>query len=92
MAASGDALAALLDRPIYSALTTRQSHFSLGEPPAVRFQPEVEPFVAAADDSPAAIAAFAGLFAPGEKLILLSVSRRCSLKRSANVRTVTSCR
>lgn len=71
MTAGGDPLAALLDRPIYSALTTRQAHFAIGEPPALRFRPEVEPFIAAADDGPAALAALTALVSPGEQLVML---------------------
>ncbi|WP_114227005.1 MULTISPECIES: GNAT family N-acetyltransferase [Sphingomonas] len=74
MAVGGDALAALLDRPIYAALTSRQAGFALGAPPALRFRPEVEPFIAAADDSPAALAALAALCAPGEQLVLLQAA------------------
>ncbi len=74
MAASGDPLAVLLDRPIYSALATRQAQFALGLAPALRFRPEVEPFIAAADDSPAAVAALSSLCEPGEQLVMLQVS------------------
>lgn len=94
--AGGAPLACPLDRPIYAALSTRQSAFALGAPPALRFRATVEPFIAAADDSPAALAALAGLCAPGEELVLLQatatplpptlvqVSRRAAVQMIAN--------
>jgi predicted GNAT family acetyltransferase len=74
MQGGGDPLAALLDRPIYTALRTRQAHFAVGKPPALRFRPEIEPFIAAADDSPAALAALTDLARPGEQLIMLQAT------------------
>jgi len=65
---------ALLDRPIYHALATRQSEFALGHPPALRFRPEIEPFIAAADDSEAAIAALVALCRPDEALVMIQAS------------------
>jgi len=63
--------AALLDRPIYHALATRQAAFALGRPPALRFRPEVEPFIAAADDRDPALAALVALCLPDEALVML---------------------
>ncbi|HYI42103.1 MAG TPA: GNAT family N-acetyltransferase [Sphingomicrobium sp.] len=60
-----------LDKPIWSALTTRQAEFAIGALPALRYRPEVEPFIAAADDSRESLAAMRGLMHPGEELILL---------------------
>ena len=56
-----------LDRPIWHALTGRQAGFALGAGPALRFRPDVSPFAACADDSPAALGAVAGLLAAGER-------------------------
>ena len=54
-----------LDRPIWSALTTRQARLALGHGPALRFHPDIALFAAAADRSPEAQAALAAL-APAE--------------------------
>lgn len=69
--AAGVPPAALLDRPIYSALATLQAEFAVGAPPALRFRPEVEPFIAAANDDPESLAALLRLFNPGEELVML---------------------
>jgi len=50
-----------LDRPIWSALTTRQAPLALGDQRALRYAPEYEPFAAAADASPASYAALKAL-------------------------------
>lgn len=50
-----------LDRPVWSALTTRQAHMSIGGGAALRFAPEYGPFGAAADGSAASLAALAAL-------------------------------
>jgi hypothetical protein len=42
----------LLDRPAWQALSTRQAHFAMGGPRALRFAPDIGPFAAARDDSP----------------------------------------
>lgn len=41
-----------LDRPVWSALTSRQAHLALGDGCALRFDPAYGLFAAAADDSP----------------------------------------
>src|SRR3546814_3612198 len=41
-----------LDRPVWSALTTRQAGFAIGDAGAVRFDPEVAVFAAARDAAP----------------------------------------
>lgn len=41
-----------LDRPVWSALTSRQAHLALGDARALRFDPAYALFAAAADDSP----------------------------------------
>ncbi|QNN66241.1 GNAT family N-acetyltransferase [Sphingomonas rhizophila] len=50
-----------LDRPIWFALQDRQRHFAIGDGLARRFQPDVSPFIACADDSREALAAVSDL-------------------------------
>ncbi|WP_404710653.1 GNAT family N-acetyltransferase [Sphingomonas sp. MMS24-J13] len=57
-----------LDRPIWSALTTRQAHLATGDARALRIDPEIGLFAAAADRSPESLAALAAL-APREGVI-----------------------
>lgn len=64
------ATAHVLDRPVWNALTTRQAHFAQGDGRAVRFVPDVGVFGAAADPSPASLAALAALSAPGASLAM----------------------
>ena len=40
-----------LDRPVWSALTSRQAPLALGDARALRFDPDYALFAAAADDS-----------------------------------------
>jgi predicted GNAT family acetyltransferase len=54
-----------LDRPVWSALTSRQAPLAQGDQRAWRLAPEYGPFAAAADASRESQAALAG-FAPGE--------------------------
>ncbi len=54
-----------LDRPVWSALTTRQSHLAEGDARALRLEPTHGPFAAAADMSPANLKALAGLIPDG---------------------------
>ena len=50
-----------LDRPVWSALTTRQAHLALGDGHAVRLAPDYGLFAAVADGSPESLAALAAL-------------------------------
>jgi predicted GNAT family acetyltransferase len=51
-----------LDRPVWSAFTTRQASLALGDPrTAIRLAPQYGVFAATADESPASLAALAGL-------------------------------
>ena len=50
-----------LDRPVWSALTTRQTSLSLGDARALRFAPDYAAFGAAADEEPASQSALAAL-------------------------------
>jgi predicted GNAT family acetyltransferase len=60
-----------LDRPIWTALTTRQAEFALGGPLALRYQSDVEPFAAVESDSKDGLEALAQVLVPGEAHILL---------------------
>jgi ribosomal protein S18 acetylase RimI-like enzyme len=63
-----------LDNPIWSALTSAQSHFALGGPLAKRYPAEVAPFIAVAEPGAAAASALAELVAPGETVNIVSVT------------------
>ncbi len=60
-----------LDRPIWHALTGRQAGFALGTGRVRRFRPDVVPFAACADDSPAALEALATLLGPLDQMMLI---------------------
>ena len=60
-----------LDRPIWHALRSRQSAFAEGTALALRYQADVSPFSATADDGAAALAALADLIPPDGRLMLL---------------------
>jgi predicted GNAT family acetyltransferase len=57
-----------LDRPAWSALTTRQAPLAIGNSRALRFDPDYGLFAAAADGTPESLAALAAL-APAEGAI-----------------------
>lgn len=63
-----------LDRPIWSALATRQSHFAAGGDLARRFPADVSPFGAARDGSAAALAALADLIPEADELSLVELA------------------
>ncbi|MBL8629761.1 MAG: GNAT family N-acetyltransferase [Rhodospirillaceae bacterium] len=60
----------ILDRPIWAALTTRQTEFAVGQVAALRFAPDVEPFVATRDNDPENAAALGRLLQSGEQLYM----------------------
>ena len=60
-----------LDRPIWHALAGPQARFAVGTGKALRFRPEVSPFIACADDSPEALGEVAALLAPGDSALFL---------------------
>jgi predicted GNAT family acetyltransferase len=60
-----------LDRPVWSALTTRQAGFAEGEGRALRFAPAYGPFAAAADTSPESLCALAALVRPEGQVALV---------------------
>lgn len=63
----------MLDRPIWSALSTRHLHLSLGGALARRYAKDVNVFASACDDTPAALGALAELVPPGESVFVLQV-------------------
>jgi predicted GNAT family acetyltransferase len=63
-----------LDRPIWSALTTRQVEFAEGGPLALRFMSDVEPFAAVAIDDEPSLAQLRQLVAGGGPALLLQAT------------------
>jgi ribosomal protein S18 acetylase RimI-like enzyme len=63
---------ALLDRPIWNALTTRQRSLALGGDRARRFPAEIGPFADMVDMSDASFAALGELMAPSEYVVLFT--------------------
>lgn len=70
---------AVLDRPIWAALTTRQAHLGYGDALARRYDPDVAPFAALASETPAACRALHQLLLPQEQVALLSVDPVASI-------------
>lgn len=62
-----DAVTHPLDRPVWSALKSRQAPLALGGSDALRFPSPVSPFIAARDMTEKSIAALAGLIEDGEE-------------------------
>lgn len=62
---------AILDRPIWGALTTIQADFASGNADAKRFPADVSPFIVARDDSDRSLAAMAALVGDGDTVVLL---------------------
>ncbi len=60
-----------LDRPIWSALATRQASLAQGDARALRYAPDYGVFAAAADRSDASLAALAALVAAGGQVALV---------------------
>jgi ribosomal protein S18 acetylase RimI-like enzyme len=60
-----------LDRPVWNALSTRQSEVAVGDGLARRFRPEVGPLAASCDDDSRSLDALAALTSPASPLILL---------------------
>ena len=61
----------ILDRPAWSALTSRHSALAEGGALARRYDPSIVPFAAARDDDAESVAALGALARPEETLILL---------------------
>ena len=64
-----------LDRPIWATLTTHHTSLSEGNELARRFARDVNLFASSRDDTPAAVAALAGLVKPEESVFVLQVPR-----------------
>lgn len=62
----------LLDRPIWTALATRQAHLGEARGLARRYRPDILPFAATQTDDPQAMADLLDLMQPGETSIVLS--------------------
>jgi predicted GNAT family acetyltransferase len=62
-----------LDRPVWASLDSHHAPLSVGNALARRFARDVNLFASACDDSPAALAALAGLVRPGEQVFVLQV-------------------
>ena len=62
-----------LDRPVWASLTSFHASVSTDNAWARRFNPEVNVFASARDDSPQALAALAELVVPGERIFVLQV-------------------
>ena len=60
----------ILDRPVWSALTTQHAALAEGGARARRYDPTIVPFAATRDDSDASLAALKALAAPGEEMVL----------------------
>lgn len=63
-----------LDRPAWSALTSRHERLSRGGSLARRYAPGIQSFISAKDDSPKALAEMAGLVGAHESLFLVQAS------------------
>jgi predicted GNAT family acetyltransferase len=63
-----------LDRPIWTALTTRQAHLGQGDALARRYHADVAPFAALSSETPAAYEALRQLLQPHEQAALLSLA------------------
>jgi predicted GNAT family acetyltransferase len=63
----------LLDRPIWSALTTRQAELALGDERARRYPASIVSFVSSRDESAASLDALAELVRPDESVIIVQV-------------------
>lgn len=61
----------VLDRPVWSALTSRHAAVAAGDGPARRYAPGLTAFVSARDDDPGSLRAMADLVGAGESLFLL---------------------
>ena len=62
---------ALLDRPVWSSLTTAHADLAQGGALALRYHPEVNVFVSPADHGGEALAAAAALVAPGDRAYIV---------------------
>jgi predicted GNAT family acetyltransferase len=63
---------ARLDQAIWTALTSTQAHLGIGDSLARRYHPDVAPFAALAEETPAAYQALHQILQPDEQVALLS--------------------
>ncbi|HEY6517183.1 MAG TPA: GNAT family N-acetyltransferase [Steroidobacteraceae bacterium] len=63
----------MLDRPVWSALSTRHLPLSVGGALARRYATDVNLFASARDDTPASLVALMELVQPGERIFVLQV-------------------
>jgi len=86
----------LLDRPVWTALDTRQASFAIGGERARRFVADVGPLAAARDDSPESLQALAELVPPTGTLLLLQAdpivvpAGRVAVTTAAGVQMIAS--
>lgn len=64
----------ILDRPVWSALTTRQAKLAEGGALALRFPPSIVPFAAARDNDDESLAALARLAVSGGPMMLVDAN------------------
>lgn len=75
----------VLDRPAWSALTTRHAHLAIGDAAALRYPADVVPFAAAADD--AGLTALEALVEAGDEVMLIETDE---IVVPEGLRTVTA--
>ncbi|MFC5437816.1 GNAT family N-acetyltransferase [Rhodanobacter umsongensis] len=63
----------MLDRPVWASLSTAHAGLSLGDDMARRYQPDINRFASARDDSDAALQALARLVPPFDPVFVLQV-------------------
>ena len=63
-----------LDRPVWRALTERQSHLAQGGPAAIRLDPDCGPFAAPADASPESLTALVDLIPEGAAIAVIDAT------------------
>ena len=73
-------MSTILDRPIWTALTTRQAHLGDVRGLARRYRPDILPFAATQSDDPRELADLVGLMQPGETALVLSGEPVVSVK------------
>lgn len=72
-------MSAILDRPIWAALATRQAPLAEVNGTARRYRPDILPFAATQSDDPRELADLAGLLQSGEKALVLSAEPLASV-------------
>lgn len=87
---------ALIDRPIWSSLSTAHADLSVGDELARRYRPDINLFVSARDDSDEALDRLTRLVNPGEQLFILQAPeirlprKLVALKRALGVQMVAA--